>query len=234
MYRNQYQYYPSPKRSSKTPDISLPMLSSRDKGWESIRRILLLDESLNDSGAALYIDGKYIPQLTEDGIDIGFALTMPPRWDKQRRCVEYGRWLSSILSDNDVDLVIAESHPFARGSAKTSTVTFEALAGIRWITMYVCGTHDVSYTEFSTNHVKLIMCGSTTASKEAVQQIIIASNIDLPQYRNPSGKINGNVCDAIALGEVICRMQRIEMLQKQYAPIVGKGRSQASRRNASS
>ena len=229
MYRNQYHIYPKPKRSS-TPDISLPPLLKTEKEWHEIRKVIFLDESLNDSGAALYIDGKYIPNRDESGIDFGLALTVSPRWDRQRRCVEFGNWLSSLIEDHEPDIIVGESHPFARGGRTTSTATLEALTGIRWITMYVCGQHKTPYTEFSTNHVKLIMCGSTTASKEAVQQMIVASEIPLPEYRNPSGKINGNVCDAIALCEVVSRMQRQEILLKKYEPVVGKGRSQAARR----
>ena len=233
MYRNQYQFYPRTKKTS-TPDISLPPLLKSQKEWHEIRRVLFLDESLNDSGAAFYENGKYAAQKDESGTDFGLALTVSPRWDKQRRCVEFGNWLTELIEKFAPEVVVGESHPFARGSRMTSTATLDALTGIRWITMYVCGKHEIPYTEFSTNHVKLIMCGSNTASKEAVQQMIVASEISLPEYRNPSGKINGNVCDAIALGEVISRMQRQEILLRQYQPVIGKGRSQVARRYSAS
>lgn len=96
--------------------------------------------------------------------------------------------------------------------------------------MYVAGEKNVPYTEFSTNHVKLIMCGSSTASKEAVQTILIASGIQLPEYKKKSGIINANVCDAIAMGEVIVRMQRQELIRQQLTPVIGAGRPQTKNR----
>lgn len=107
MYRNQYHIYPKPKRSS-TPDISLPPLLKTEKEWHEIRKVIFLDESLNDSGAALYIDGKYIPNRDESGIDFGLALTVSPRWDRQRRCVEFGNWLSSLIEDHEPDIIVGK------------------------------------------------------------------------------------------------------------------------------
>lgn len=227
------QLYSSRRRQSKTPDITLPSLHSKTKEWTDIRRILCVDESLNDSGAALFLDGKYQPVLTEEGLSIGLALTVSSNWTQQRRCVAYGQWISDMIDDYGVELVIGESHPFARGKQNASIATIEAIAGIRWITMFVCGQRDVLYTEFSTNHVKLIMCGSSTASKEAVQMILKATEIELPVYRLKPDIINGNVCDAIAIGEVVSRMVKQEIIRKKYAPEVGGGRSQTKNRTSS-
>jgi Holliday junction resolvasome RuvABC endonuclease subunit len=213
-----------------TPDISLPALHSSKKEWTEINRILCVDQSLNDSGAALFVEGRYIPVMNTDGCNVGLALTLSQNWTQQKRCVAYGRWISFLIDQHDVDLVIGESHPFARGKQNSSIATVEALAGIRWITMYVCGQKDITYSEFSTSHVKTIMCGSSTASKEAVQMILTASGIALPRYQKKPDIINSNVCDAIAMGEVICRMQRQEILLKKYQPIVGSGRSQSKSR----
>jgi Holliday junction resolvasome RuvABC endonuclease subunit len=232
MYRQQYHFYPTKRRSS-TPDITLPAIHTKEKEWSDIRTILCVDQSLNDSGAALFVDGQYVPEISADGRNLGLALTCSPNWTQQRRCLLYGQWISSLLETYAVDLVVGESHPFARGKQNASIATIEAIAGIRWITMFICGQRDVLYTEFSTNHVKLIMCGSSTASKEAVQMILKASEIELPVYRSKPDIINGNVCDAIAIGEVVSRMQRIEILRKKYAPEVGGGRSQTKNRTSS-
>ncbi|NDG65830.1 MAG: hypothetical protein EBY23_02715 [Actinobacteria bacterium] len=229
MYRHKTNLYPTRKKSS-TPDITLPALHSSKKEWTEINRILCVDQSLNDSGAALFVEGRYIPVMNTDGCNVGLALTLSQNWTQQKRCVAYGKWISSLIDQHDVDLVIGESHPFARGKQNSSIATVEALAGIRWITMYVCGQNDITYTEFSTNHVKTIMCGSSTASKEAVQMILTASGIELPRYQKKPDIINSNVCDAIAIGEVICRMQRQEILLRKYQPIVGSGRSQSKSR----
>jgi Holliday junction resolvasome RuvABC endonuclease subunit len=229
MYRQQYHFYPTKRRSS-TPDITLPAIHTKEKEWSDIRTILCVDQSLNDSGAALFVDGQYVPEISADGRNLGLALTCSPNWTQQRRCLLYGQWISSLLETYAVDLVVGESHPFARGNQSTSIATLEALAGIRWVTMYVAGEKNVPYTEFSTNHVKLIMCGSSTASKEAVQTILIASGIQLPEYKKKSGIINANVCDAIAMGEVIVRMQRQELIRQQLTPVIGAGRPQTKNR----
>jgi Holliday junction resolvasome RuvABC endonuclease subunit len=233
MYRNQYHLYPQKKSKSSTPDITLPALGSKAKEWTDMRRILCIDQSLNDSGAALFVNGTYIEKYTEDGLSIGESLTVSPNWTQQRRCVEYGKWISEMIEETVPDIVIGESHPFARGNKTTSIATLEALAGIRWITMYACGLLDIPYAEFSTNHVKLIMCGSSTASKDAIQMIIRAMDIELPKYRSKPDIINGNVCDAIAMGEVLSRMIRQEALRKEYISITGPGRSQTKGRQLS-
>ena len=70
-----------------------------------------------------------------------------------------------------------------------------------------------------------------SAPKSAVQTILRATNIELPVYELKPAIINGNVCDAIAMGVVISRMQTQERLLAEYSPIVGVGRSQTKTRN---
>ena len=61
-------------RKSSTPDIALPGL--KNKNWKDIKKIIAIDESLNDSGAALFVEGKYQPVVGPHGLDIGMALKL--------------------------------------------------------------------------------------------------------------------------------------------------------------
>ena len=72
MYRHKTNLYPARKKSS-TPDITLPALHSSKKEWTEINRILCVDQSLNDSGAALFVEGRYIPVTNADGNNVGLA-----------------------------------------------------------------------------------------------------------------------------------------------------------------
>lgn len=215
-------------RRSRTPDINLPGIKNRD--WATdINRMLCIDESLNDSGAALFVDTKYIPQTDVTGKDVGFFLKQSPSKSQQERIVAYHDWVANIISTHKPDVVIGESHPFARGNRNTSIVTLEVMAGVRYVTMLICGKLGVPYVEFSTNYVKLMMCDSTAASKEMIQLVLQGCGYDLPIYFGKN-EINGNVCDAIAMGEVLSRMQRQEIIRKQLSTVVGNGRSQTQSR----
>lgn len=214
------------RRRSSTPDICLPPVHNRD--WKFLSKILCIDESLNDSGAAFFINGTYQPKPNGEGIDIGFVLTQPKNATTVSKIIKYKSWVKSLLDECQPDLVIGESHPFARGNHKTSIVTLEVMAGVRYITMLACGKQAVPYVEFSTNHVKTIMCGGASATKEMVQLVLTGCGYTLPKYAN--GAVNGNVCDAIAMGEVICRMQKQELLRREYIQDVGEGRSQTRSR----
>lgn len=214
------------RRKSSTPDIVLPPIHNRD--WREISRILCIDESLNDSGAALFIDGKYQPFTNGFAFDTGLTLTQTKTASSVSKLIKYDAWIQKLLIDYSPDLVIGESHPFARGNQKTSIATLEIMAGIRYITMLVCGKSSTPYVEFSTNHVKTIICGGPSATKEMVQLVLTGCGYDLPKYAN--GSINGNVCDAIAMGEVICRMQKQELLRREYIQSVGEGRPQTRKR----
>lgn len=218
-----------PKRTkSSTPDIALPSIGNKD--WASIKRILFIDESLNDSGAALFVDGKYVEQKNENNIDIGFALTLPAHASKTIKLVKYHDWVTGLIHALSPDLVVGESHPFARGNAGTSIATLETMAGIRYITMLLASIKKIPYADFSASSVKLVMCGGSTASKEMVQLVLTGCGYKLPEYDKKPGVINGNVCDAIAIGEVICRMQKQEILRREYIQSVGEGRPQTRTR----
>lgn len=230
IYRQQRNNYRPKRRVSSVPDITLPDVG-RDLDWKKIKKILCLDQSLSDSGAALFIDGEYIPVQHSSGLHIGWALTLPSSWPRQKKSVAYGAWLRELIAQSTPEIIIGESHPFARGKAETSTATLESLVGIRWISMFVSGQNKIPYVEFSTNHVKYILCGTMSAPKSAVQTILRATNIELPVYELKPAIINGNVCDAIAMGVVISRMQTQERLLAEYSPIVGAGRSQTKMRN---
>lgn len=211
---------------SSVPDISLPSIPNKD--WKDIKKILCIDESLNDSGAALFIDGKYSPVFigTED---VGLYLTAPRNASQISKIMAYDRWIRGLLQELTPDIMVLESHPFLRGNYKTSIATLEVLVGVRYIAMLACASSGVPYAEFSTNDVKMIMCGSASATKDAVQLILTGCGYTLPKYQ---GKdiVNGNVCDAIAMGEVLCRMQRQELLRREYAITVGQGRPQTRQR----
>lgn len=209
-------------RRSSTPDISLPPIKNRN--WANFNRILCIDESLNNSGAAMFVDGAYRPRL-EDGIDVGLSLKQSISKSQQEKIVAYHQWVASLLESEAPDVVIGESHPFIRGNKNTSIATLEVLSGVRYVTMLACGQARVPYAEFSTNHVKLVMCDSSSASKEMIQLILKGCGYMLPVYKSNS-EVNDNVCDAIAMGEVITRMQKQEVIRQQYAGIVGDGRSQ--------
>lgn len=215
-------------RRSSTPDIALPLIKNRN--WGSINTILFIDESLNDSGAAVFKNGKYQAQPNAANIDIGLSLTLPASMAQIDKLVRYDQWVTEMITAYTPDVVIGESHPFARGSMKTSTATLDVMAGIRYITMLLCGKFRIPYAEFSTNHVKTIMCGAPAATKEMVQMILTGCGYELPQYDGKEGRINGNVCDAIAMGEVISRMQRIEVLRLEYASSNDEGRPQTKKR----
>ena len=216
-------------RRSSTPDIALPDLTG--KTWPSISRILCIDESLNDSGAALFIDSVYQTVIDNESKDnIGLFITVKKTLSQVTKIVRYHEWVKQLLIDHKPDVVIGESHPFARGNFKTSSATLDVMAGIRYVTMLTCGLAGIPYVEFSTNHVKTIMCGAPSASKEMVQMILKGCGYDLPVYYGPSTEVNGNVCDASAMGEVICRMQKQEILRLQYSVVVGPGRSQTKKR----
>ena len=180
---------------SSIPDISLPSVPNKD--WKDIKKILCVDESLNDSGAALFIDGKYSPVLNGTN-DVGLYLTSPRNASQISKIISYDRWIRELLETLNPDIM-------------------------------ACATLGVPYAEFSTNDVKMIMCGSASATKDAVQLILTGCGYTLPKYH---GKdiINGNVCDAIAMGEVLCRMQRQELLRRDYAITVGQGRPQTRQR----
>lgn len=230
IYRQQRNNYRPRRRASSVPDITLPDLG-KDADWKTVRTILCLDQSLTDSGAALFVDGEYVPVQHASGLFVGWALTVPTSWSRQKKAVAYGAWLRELISQAKPEIIIGESHPFARGKAETSTASLEALIGIRWISMFIAGQNKIPYVEFSTNHVKYILCGSVSASKNSVQTMLRATNIDLPIYELKPAIINGNVCDAIAMGVVISRMQTQERLLAEYAPIVGNGRSQTKTRS---
>ncbi|NBS88485.1 hypothetical protein EBS67_00510 [bacterium] len=216
-------------RKSSTPDIALPALTG--KSWPTISRILCIDESLNDSGAALFVDCVYQKVIDEESKDnIGLFLTIKKNQSQVFKIIKYFNWVDQMIKDHNPDVVIGETHPFTRGNLKTSSATLEVMAGIRYITMLACGLSSVPYVEFSTNHVKTIMCGAPSASKEMVQMILKGCGYDLPVYWGQAQEINGNVCDAIAMGEVICRMQKQEILRMQYSVVVGPGRSQTQKR----
>lgn len=230
MYRMTRNNYPARKKTSSVPDISLPPVQ-KPFDWKSARKILCIDQSLNDSGAALYVDGVYLPVETDTGISVGWALTLPTRWQKQDKILAYGAWVRQLVAESSPDIIVGESHPFARGKMETSTTTLEALIGVRWITMFVAAQNSIPYTEFSTNHVKYILCGSASAPKNAIQMILEAIGVKIPVYHSKNGIINHNVCDAIAMCEVINRMQKQERMLSEYQTIVGKGRSQTNLRN---
>lgn len=213
-------------RRSQTPDISLPPIKNRN--WASLGRVLCIDESLNNSGAAFFIDGKYQPKM-DNGNDIGLILKQSVSKSQQERIVAYYEWVCSIVLEEKPDVVIGESHPFIRGNKNTSIATLEVLSGVRYITMLACGQSKVHYVEFSTNHVKTVMCGSSSASKEMIQLVLKGCGYTLPVYKNTS-EVNDNVCDAIAMGEVITRMQKQEAIRQQYADVVGNGRPQTRSR----
>lgn len=215
-------------RKSSTPDINLPGIKNRD--WATdISKMLCIDESLNDSGAAFFLNGKYVPQLNERDRDVGFSLKQSQSKSQQERIVAYFDWVNTMIDQLNPDVVVGESHPFARGSRSTSIVTLEVMSGVRYTTMLACGKRGVPYVEFSTNYVKLVMCDSTSASKEMIQLVLRSCGYELPVY---SGKdeINGNVCDAIAMGDVLSRMQKQEVVRKQLSPVIGEGRSQTQSR----
>lgn len=214
------------RRKSSTPDISLP--SVPNKNWKNISRILCIDESLNDSGAALFVDGTYQP-VFDDGVDVGLAMTLSPSMARISKIVAYDRWLRQIIDDTNPDIVVLESHPFMRGNATTSVATLEVLVGVRYIAMLACANKSASYAEFSTNDVKTIMCGSSSATKDAVQLVLSGCGYVLPKYKGKN-VVNSNVCDAIAMGEVLCRMQKQEVLRQEYLDTTGEGRSQTSSR----
>lgn len=230
MYRNQRNVYQSRRRSSAIPNISLPEVKG-NFNWVNANRILCIDQSLNDSGAALYIDGKYVPVHNSSGKSIGWALTLPVRWQRQEKILAYGAWVRELISEASPDVVIAESHPFARGKQDASTISMETLIGVRWVTMFVAAQSQVPYTEFSTNHVKYILCGGFSVSKGAIQTMLRAIIEEIPVYESKSGIVNGNVCDAIAMCEVISRMQKQEKILSEYAEQIGKGRTQTHSRN---
>jgi Holliday junction resolvasome RuvABC endonuclease subunit len=215
-------------RRSSTPDISLPSIPNRD--WKNIKKILCVDEALNDSGAALFIDGKYVPFMHND-IDIGLSLTLSKSASQISKILAYDRWVRTMIDTHAPDLVVLESHPFIRGNLKTSIATLEVLIGVRYVTMVICGSTNVPYAEFSTNHVKTIMCGGMSATKEMVQLVLSGLGYNLPKYQDKPELINGNVCDAIAMGEVICRMQKQELLRREYVQDVGQGRPQTRNRS---
>lgn len=215
-------------RRSSTPDIALPLIKNRN--WGSINTILFIDESLNDSGAAIFKKGVYERQPNDANIDIGLSLTLAASMSQVDKLVKYDQWVTEMITSHMPDVVIGESHPFARGNMKTSTATLDVMAGIRYITMMLCGKSRIPYAEFSTNHVKTIMCGAPSATKEMVQMILTGCGYELPQYDGKVGKINDNVCDAIAMGEVISRMQRIEVLRMQYSTSDDEGRPQTKKR----
>jgi Holliday junction resolvasome RuvABC endonuclease subunit len=219
-------------RKSSTPDIALPGL--KNKNWKDIARIIAIDESLNDSGAALFVEGKYQSFVGPHGHDIGIALKLSAHAATPEKAVKYKQWVDAMIEQHRPDVLIAESHPFARGSRTTSIATMEVLSGIRFITMLACAERKIPYLEFSTNSVKLIMCGAVNASKEMVQLVLKNIGYDLPRYELKEQEINGNVCDAIALGEVICRMQKAEIVRQKYVPVVGEGRSQTQKRRKQS
>jgi hypothetical protein len=79
--------------------------------------------------------------------------------------------------------------------------------------------------------VKTIMCGGPSATKEMVQLVLSGRGYDLPKYQDKPELINGNVCDAIAMGEVLCRMQKQELLRREYVQDVGQGRPQTKNRS---
>lgn len=216
----------SRRYKSSVPDIVLPSVHGKD--WKDISRILCIDESLNDSGAALFVDAKYDPVM-KDGVSVGLHLTLSRSASQMTKVVAYDRWIRSLITSYKPHIVILESHPFMRGNARTSIATLEALVGVRYIAMLACGTLGIPYAEFSTNSVKTIICGTSSASKEAVQLILSACGYDLPKYE---GKdiVNDNVCDAIAMGEVVCRMQKQELLRREYAITVGQARPQTRSR----
>lgn len=214
------------RRRSSTPDIALPAVHNRD--WGKIVRILCIDESLNDSGAALFVDGKYQQFTNGFSFDTGLALSQTKSATTVSKLIKYDAWVKNLIEEHKPDVVIGESHPFARGNQKTSIATLEVMAGVRYITMLVCGKAFTPYVEFSTNHVKTIMCGGSNATKEMVQLVLTGCGYDLPKYAN--GSVNGNVCDAIAMGEVICRMQKQELLRREYIQSVGEGRPQTRKR----
>lgn len=218
------------RRRSSTPDIALPAVFNKD--WGDISRILCVDESLNDSGAALFVDGKYQPFTNGFAFDNGLTLTQNKNMHVVSKLIKYESWIQKMLQDHRPDLVIGESHPFTRGNQKTSSATLEVMAGVRYVTMLACGKMSVPYVEFSTNHVKTIMCGAPGASKEMVQLVLTGCGYDLPRYANEV--VNDNVCDAIAMGEVICRMQKQELLRREYIQSVGEGRPQTRRRRVAS
>lgn len=214
--------------SRYTPDIALPVIDPKD--WTKINCILCVDESLNNSGAALFRDGKYCP-VEENGKNVGLYLT-PPRTNSQfEKIMLYHNWVMQLAKEHQPEAIIVESHPFMRGSAKTSLATMEALIGVKYVTMVSCGTLNIPYAEFSTNHVKTIMCGSPSATKDQMQSVLKICGYDLPLFSKSKESINDNVCDAIAMGEVLTRMQRQEKLLREYSPSVGQGRSQTSRRS---
>jgi Holliday junction resolvasome RuvABC endonuclease subunit len=215
------------RRRSSTPDIALPSIAFRD--WKNISRILCVDESLNDSGAALFIDAQYQP-VFYNGYDVGLFLTNNKSATQLSKISAYDKWLRSLIETHKPELVILESHPFMRGNAATSIATLEALVGLRYISMIACSDAKVSYAEFSTNHVKLIMCGATSAGKDVVQLVLTGCGYTLPKYSNKPDVVNDNVCDAMAMGEVICRMQKQELLRREYIQDVGPGRPQTKHR----
>lgn len=215
-------------RKSSTPDIALPSIANKD--WHQIHRILCVDESLNDSGAAFFVDGVYSPVLNENNVDIGYCITMKKTLSQQEKIIKYENWIYDMIRTLNPDIVIGENHPFARGSQKTSIATLEVMAGIRYITMLVCGKNNVPYVEFSTNHVKTIMCGGASATKDMIQLVLQGCGYTLPVYNTPKALVNGNVCDAIAMGEVICRMQKQELLRREHIPLAGEGRPQTKHR----
>ena len=217
-------------RRSKTPDIALPTL--KNKNWCKIYTALFVDESLNDSGAAIFCNGMYQPQLNAEGIDTGLALTNPVSAAQIQKIIQYDKWITSLIEQFSPEVVVGESHPFARGSIKTSNATLDVMTGIRYITMLACGKLNVPYVEFSTNHVKTIMCGGPSATKEMVQLILTGCGYKLPEYATKLGVVNGNVCDAIAMGEVISRMQKIEILRSEYLESIGGGRTQTKKRRS--
>lgn len=176
----------------------------------------------------MFVDSEYQPRI-EDGVDVGLMLKQSLSKSQQEKIVAYHEWIMSLLKSETPDVVVGESHPFIRGNKNTSIATLEVLSGVRYVTMLACGQAKVPYVEFSTNHVKLVMCDSTSASKEMIQLILKGCGYTLPVYKNNS-EVNDNVCDAIAMGEVIIRMQRQEIIRQQYADVVGDGRSQTRSR----
>lgn len=215
-------------KRTRTPDIGLPVLPNKD--WADVKRMLCVDESLNNSGAALFVDGKYVPNMSGDD-DIGFALTPPRSMSQLSKIVAYDRWIRGLITEHKPDVVVLESHPFIRGNMKTSIATLEVLIGVRYVAMVACGTMSTTYVEFSTNHVKMIMCGSSSASKEMIQLVLSGCGYTLPVYANGKKAVNDNVCDAIAMGEVLARMAKQELLIREHIQSVGPGRTQTRTRN---
>lgn len=212
--------------SSSVPDITLPAVHNKD--WQDIHRMLCVDESLNDSGAAFFIDGVYQPAIEEQQ-NVGLHLTLSKNASQIHKIVSYDKWLKKLITDTKPDVMVVESHPFMRMNGRTSIATLEVMIGVKYIAMLACASLGVPFVEFSTNSVKTIICGSASASKEAVQMILSACGYDLPKYLDKD-VVNDNVCDAIAMGEVLSRMQKQEILRREYSITLGNGRPQTRSR----